>query len=253
MTTLPIAVQLYTLRDVMPRDVAGTLRAVARLGYRGVEFAGLHNTPVAELRAALDELGLSVCSAHVALDLLENDLDRTIATYRALGCPTLVMPSLPAPRRGDFAALGAALNRIGERVRAAGMRLAYHNHDYELRGLGAGKGDRAERTGLEVLMGTTDPALVSFELDCGWAARIGLDPLALMRRMAGRLALLHVKDVTAGGEWAEVGQGAVDYRPIVAAAAGLGVEWLIVEQDTSKRSPLESLGMSIKWLREHTA
>ena len=89
MANLPIAAQLYTLRDIMPQDVSGTLRAVAELGYNGVEFAGLHNTPPTELRAELDSLGLKVCSAHVALNLFENELDRTIETYQILGTRTL--------------------------------------------------------------------------------------------------------------------------------------------------------------------
>jgi sugar phosphate isomerase/epimerase len=245
MATLPIAAQLYTLRDVMPQDVVGTLRALAGLGYNGVEFAGLHRTPADKLRATLDELGQAVCRSHVPLDLHESDLDVAIATYHALGCPTLVVPWLPEARRGDFAALGATLNRIGGQVRDAGMRLVYHNHDFELRNQGG-------KTGLDILLETTDPALVGFELDCGWVAKSGGDPLALARKLSGRLPLLHVKDVTAAGDWAEVGQGAVDYRPIVAAAPGLGVEWLIVEQDTTQRPPLESLGMSIRWLRENT-
>jgi sugar phosphate isomerase/epimerase len=244
MASLPIAAQLYTLRDIMPGDVEGTLRAVAGLGYRGVEFAGLHGLPASELRALLDELGLAVTSAHVALDLLERDFDGAIDTYRALGCPILVVPWLPEARRGDYAALGAALNRIGEGARAAGMRLAYHNHDFELRGQGG-------QSGLEILLETTDPALVGFELDCGWVAKTGGDPLALMRKLDGRLPLLHIKDVAANGDWSEVGQGVVDYRPIVAAAPGHGVEWLIVEQDTTRRPPLESLEMSLRWLREH--
>ena len=83
--------------------------------------------------------------------------------------------------------------------------------------------------------------------------KAGRDPLAQMRQLSGRLPLIHVKDVDAAGDWAEVGYGAIDYRPIVAAAPGLGVEWLIVEQDTTHRPPLESIGMSIKWLRENTA
>ena len=244
MPTLPIAAQLYTLRDVMPNDVPGTLAALAQLGYEGVEFAGLYGRPGSELRALLDNLGLNVCSAHVALDLLEGDFDRTIASYRDLGCPLLVVPWIGEPLRGDYAALGARLNRIGQGVRAAGMRLAYHNHDFELR-------DAGGKTGLEILVETTDPA-VGFELDCGWVHKSGRDPLAQMRELAGRLPAIHVKDVAADGDWAEVGSGVIDYRPIVAAAPGLGVEWLIVEQDTTNRPPLESLGMSIRWLREQT-
>ena len=244
MTNLPIAAQLYTLRDIMPQDVSGTLRAVAELGYDGVEFAGLHNTPPTELRAELDSLGLKVCSAHIALNLFETDLERTIETYQILGCSLLVVPWIGENLRGDFAGLGATLNKIVEPVRAAGMRLAYHNHDFELR-------EQNGKTGLDILLETTDPA-VNFELDCGWVHKAGRDPLAQMRALAGRLPLIHVKDVAADGDWAEVGYGAIDYRPIVAAAPSLGVEWLIVEQDTTHRPPLESIGMSIKWLREHT-
>jgi sugar phosphate isomerase/epimerase len=245
MPTLPIAAQLYTVRDAMAKDVAGTLRAVAALGYDGVEFAGLYDTPAAELRALLDELGLRAHSAHIGLDLFEGDLDRTLETYAALGCQTLVVPWLAEGRRGDYAALGAALNRIAERVGAAGMRLAYHNHDFELRADGG-------RTGLDTLLEITDPALVGFELDCGWAAKIGQDPLELMRKLAPRLWLLHVKDVTAGGEWTEAGQGVVDYRSILAAAPDLGVEWLVVEHDNPRPPSIDTLAASLSWLRQNT-
>jgi sugar phosphate isomerase/epimerase len=245
MPTLPIAAQLYTLREVMPKDVPGTLRAVAELGYDGVEFAGLHNVPARELRATLDELGLKVCSAHVALNLLQGELERTIETYQTLGCSLLVVPWIGEQLRGDWAGLGAALNQLDEGVRAAGMRLAYHNHDFELR-------EQNGVTGLDILLETTAPS-VNFELDCGWVHKAGRDPLAQMRALSGRLPAIHVKDVAANGDWAEVGYGVIDYKPIVAAAPAAGVEWLIVEQDTTKRPPLESIGMSIKWLREHTA
>jgi sugar phosphate isomerase/epimerase len=244
MPNLPIAAQLYTVRDLMAKDVIGTLRAVAALGYDGVEFAGLYNTPVADLRALLDELGLRVCSSHVALKELEQNLDQAIANYQALGCPIITVPSLDASRRSDYARLGAQLSPIAERVRAAGMRLAYHNHDYELR-------DQDGATGLARLRDAVAPDLLGFELDCGWAHKIGQDPLALARSFAGRLPLLHIKDVDANGEWVEVGQGEVGYGPLIDAAPGLGVEWLIVEQDTCARPPLESLALSLAWLRQH--
>jgi len=102
MANLPIAVQLYTLRDIMPQDVSGTLRAVAELGYDGVEFAGLHNTPATKLRAELDSLGLKVCSAHIALNLFETELERTIETYQILGCSLLVVPWIGEHLRGEY-------------------------------------------------------------------------------------------------------------------------------------------------------
>ena len=102
MANLPIAAQLYTLRDIMPQDVLGTLRAVAELGYDGVEFAGLHNIPAKELRAELDKLGLKAFSAHIGLNLFETELEQTIETYQTLGCSVLVVPWIGENLRGDF-------------------------------------------------------------------------------------------------------------------------------------------------------
>src|SRR5690242_14775749 len=158
MANLPIAAQLYTLRDIMPKDVMGTLAAVAELGYDGVEFAGLHNVPARELRAQLDGLGLRVSSAHVPLNLFETELEKTIETYQTLGCPVMVVPWIGEQLRGDWAGLAATLNRLAGPVSAAGMRLAYHNHDFELR-------EQNGKTGLDTLLEQTDPA-VNFELDC---------------------------------------------------------------------------------------
>jgi sugar phosphate isomerase/epimerase len=244
MPKLPIAAQLYTVRDLMAKDVQGTLRAVAALGYDGVEFAGLYNTPVAELRALLDELGLKVCSSHVPLAELENNLDQAIANYRALGCGIIVVPWLDPSLRADYAGLAARLGPIAERVHAAGMRLAYHNHDFELR-------EEHGTTGLAQLRAAVPPELMGFELDCGWVHKAGQNPLALARELAGRLPLLHIKDVDANGNWIEVGSGVVGYGPVIDAAPSLGVEWLIVELDVCPRPPLESLGISLNWLREY--
>lgn len=246
MPNLPIAAELYTVRDLMAHDALGTIRAVAALGYDGVELAGLFDKPVPELRALFDDLGLRVCSAHVPLKDLEQDLDRTIATYKALGCPIMVIPAVDASRRSDYVTLGAQLKPIAERVREAGMRLAYHNHDHELR-------EQDGTTRLAQLRDTIGPELLSFELDCGWAHKVGLEPLPIAREFAGRLPLLHIKDVDANGDWAEVGQGVIDYGPLLGAAAELGAEWLIVEQDTCKNPPLESLAISLAWLRKHQA
>src|SRR5262245_2332348 len=178
MPNLPIAAQLYTVRDLMAKDVPGTIQAVAALGYDGVEFAGLYDTPVAELRALLDELGLQVCSSHVPLKELEQDLDQAITNYQALGCPIIVVPWIDTSQRSDYAELAAQIGQIARRVHAAGMRLAYHNHDFELR-------DQDGATGLARLRDAVAPDLLSFELDCGWAHKIGQEPLALAHSFTG--------------------------------------------------------------------
>lgn len=242
MTNLPIAAQLYTVRDQMAQDFTGTLRAVAGMGYDGVEFAGLYDQPASEVRALLDELGLRVSSSHVALNLLENALDETLETYKTIGCSIIVVPWV-APERRDFATLAGVLAPIADRVHAAGMRLAYHNHDFELAG-------DAGNTGLDALKNSTSAEQLLFELDCGWVYKAGKSVQAQIDALAGRLPLLHVKDVDAQGNWIEAGSGEVGYAPIVAAAPAAGVEWLITELDVCPRPPLDSLRISLDWLRQ---
>lgn len=242
MPELPIAAQLYTVRDQMAHDFEGTLRAVAGLGYDGVEFAGLYNRPAEVVRALLDELGLRVSSAHVPLNLLEQELDEMLATYRTLGCPIIVVPWLEVSRRNDYAALVPLLLSIAERVHAAGMRLAYHNHDFELAGpTGA--------TGLDTLKNATTAEQLQFELDCGWVYKAGQPVVEMIESLAGRLPLLHIKDVDGQGNWIEAGRGKVGYEQVVALAPAAGVEWLITELDVCPRPPLESLDLSLQWLR----
>jgi sugar phosphate isomerase/epimerase len=245
MTKNPIAVQMYTLRDLTATDMAGTLRAVAELGYRAVELASYGGLSAAELRVVLDDLGLQAVGAHVALDRLEHQLDDALADMRALGASYVVCPWLAPERRNadGYHALAQSLNQIGEIAQQQGLQLCYHNHDFELERFG-------DQSGFEILFGETDPALVKSELDLYWVAFAGNDPVDFIRRLAGRVPLAHLKDMAAGSRaFAEVGQGTLDFPSILAACDEAGVEWMIVEQDRSERSPLESIGMSLEYLR----
>jgi sugar phosphate isomerase/epimerase len=243
----PISLQLYTVREQVAADYPGTLRAVAEIGYRAVELVTLGSFTAPELRAELDRLGLQVSGMHVPLDRLENDLESALDEALALDSPYVICPWLPADRRcGAVAWRGVAdaLSRAGERCRSAGRRLCYHHHDFEFQPADGS-------TGFDILFASTEPALVKAELDVYWAAYAGRDPVALIRQLGERAPLIHLKDMT-GGEnrtFAEVGHGTLDFSAILAACDQAGAEWLIVEQDRCDRDPLESVRMSLEYLR----
>ena len=241
-----VALQLYTVRAETARDFLGTLGRVAEIGYRAVELAGFGGLPVAELRAALDRLGLRAMGAHVPLADFEARLPTVLAELSELGCGYAVVPWLPEERRDPARAheLAATLNRLGAACRDAGLGFAYHNHAFEFEPP-AGDGNR--RTLFELLATETDPALVAFELDAYWAAYAGHDPVELLRRHAGRVPLLHLKDMTPAPDKADapVGEGTLPWPQILAAASEAGVEWGIVEQD-HPRDPLGDSGRALR-------
>lgn len=246
MATNPIALQMYTLREDAQQDFIGTLRKVAALGYGAVELAGMGGMTAEQLRPALDELGLKVSGAHIALNRLEGELDAVIAEMKTLGGRYVICPFLPPDRRPDgagYRTLAQTLSEIGRTVQQHGLQMAYHNHDFELQ-----RFDGA--TGLEIMRDNSDPALLAFELDMYWVAYAGMDPLAVLKSFAGRVPLVHLKDMKAGNRvFAEVGSGTLDIPAIIATAEQAGAEWFIVEQDRCERPALESVKMSIEYLR----
>lgn len=247
MASTPVALQLYTVRDEAARDFVGTLEQVADIGYAGVELAGYGPLSPTELRAKLDTLGMTVAGSHIAFTRLQNELPAVIAECRTLGCPTVVCPVLPHERRteGGFRDLAAALNRIGALVQAEGLALCYHNHAFEFETTIDGL------TTYDWLAVHTDPALVQLELDAFWAQKAGHDPAALLAQYAGRVPLVHLKDMTADAEqtFAPVGAGSVDFAPIFAAAERGGIQWYIVEQDKAEGSAIAAARTSWENLR----
>jgi sugar phosphate isomerase/epimerase len=247
MATRPIAVQMYTLRDAVQSDIVGTLRAVAELGYGAVELHTLGGLSAADLRTELDTLGLKVAGMHIALDRLEQQLEAEIDALKTLGGEYVVCPFLMPDRRSSadaYRSLADSFNHIGRTCQEHGLRFAYHNHAFEFERFG-------DQTGFDILFGETDPSLVLSELDVYWVAYAGEDPIATLRKYAGRVPLVHLKDMTPGPDrtFAEVGHGTLDFPAILAAADEAGAEWLIVEQDVCQRPPLESVGMSLSYLR----
>jgi sugar phosphate isomerase/epimerase len=260
--SLPIGLQLYSVRQMLPNDFAGTLKQLATIGYRQVEAAGFFGHSASEVRQMMADAGIKCVSAHYSLvDLLKTG-DATIEYAKALGLEYVVCsaPSAPDPERlakypgGTWQGVLHALtlddwkwnadqfNQMGRRMKAAGIRFGYHNHTGEFRNLDG-------TNGFQVLLRDTDPAYVTFELDCGWAIASGQDPITLLRQNPTRFSLLHVKDLKpASADTApdkristELGRGIVDYRPIFAAAISANIHHAFIEQEDFDIPVLDAL------------
>ena len=239
-----IALQLYTLRLLAAEDLAGTLRSVSAAGYRAVELAGLPETAPAELRRMLDDNGLQPIASHEGIERLRADAGAVAGRLAELGCPRVIVPWMPEADRATSAAVRAFAAEIGEyarRMAEDGIRLGYHNHDFEF---GAVEGT----TIWDILLGTLPPA-VELELDVYWASVGGRDPEAEIGAIADRVRLLHMKDRTAGPTPRDspVGEGTLSMPAIIEAADAASVEWFIVEQD-EPAEPLANIATSLRYL-----
>ncbi|MEX0691860.1 MAG: sugar phosphate isomerase/epimerase [Gemmatimonadales bacterium] len=222
----PIGLQLYTARTLMARDMEGTLAAVARIGYREVEFAGYFNRTPEQVRALLTGVGLSAPAAHVDFASLERGWDETLETAQAVGHRYVVVPWIPQDRRtlDGYRRVAQLFEQRGADARAAGLVFAYHNHDFEF-------ADVSGTTGYDILCEETSAANVRMEMDLFWTVKGGRDPHAYFARYPGRFPLVHVKDMDADGRMVDPGQGQMDFAAIVAARETAGIRHWFVEHD----------------------
>ena len=254
-----VGLQLYSLRDYLGQNVKGVLAKVAKAGYQQVEtygyspekhFWGLKPT---EFKAVLAANGLTTPSGHYDLgDYLRTGnealLASAIAAAQACGQHYLLVPYLDEQLRAtpaDFRALATKLNKAGARCRAAGLRLGYHNHDFEFKPLGG-------TTLYEVLLRETDPALVAFELDIYWVVRAGQDPVQLLQAHPGRFPLWHIKDMDKANHDlnTEVGSGAINYRRLMAYARTAALRYPIMEQENFGLDAYQSIAQSAAYMRK---
>lgn len=244
MAQIPVALQLYTVRDELEKDFTGTLRKVAEMGYANVELAGFGGMSAIDLKATLDEFGLKAIGSHVGLNLLEGDgLGKTIEDHKLIGVPYIVVPWLAPERRGDKASylqLAETLNEIGETVKQGGQQLCYHNHNFEFDQVFDGK------PALEILFDETDPDLVKAELDTYWVLFAGTDPVEFLGKYPGRFPLIHIKDMDKDDRsFAPIGTGTLPLDRIVQAAPAAGAKYLVVEQDRCKGPSLDAIRTSL--------
>lgn len=247
MGKIPVGLQLYTLRDETKDDFLGTLRKVAAMGYQAVEFAGYGGIAANEMKKELDDLGLKAVSSHVGLQLLDNELEQQIEYSLTIGAKYIVCPWLQVEQLRDeasFTGLMAKFRQIGEACRAKGLQFGYHNHAFEFETVG---GEYL----LDNMYNAVSADLMVAELDLFWVKKGGLSPRDYLLKYKGRAPLIHVKDMTGdeAATFAEVGYGIIDYNSVFEVAGDAGVECYIVEQDKCQRPPLESVQMSIDYLK----
>ena len=243
-------IQLYTVGADLKKDAPGTLAALAKIGYRYVETAGIAPLSGKEFRSALDGAGLKCPSAHLRFG--NDDPGPLFEEANALGAHYAVSSVLVAKPMGtsmgdaikslsqltadDFKKTAELANSLGEKAKAAGLQFAYHNHNFEFRKVDG------DTTGYELLQKGTDPALVKFEADCGWMSAAGMDPVELFKRYPDRFRMIHAKDFMKGPattdltgpvrpKGTELGRGFVDYKRIFAAAKEAGIEYYFSEQE----------------------
>ena len=268
---LPVGLQLYSVRGDMEQDFKGTLQKVKDLGFDGVEFAGLFNNSPEQVNAWCKEIGLNPISAHVPLADMLADVDKVIADYKAVGCQYIVVPYVTEERRpgGElFMQMIDEIRAIGEKCKAAGLVLLYHNHDFEFKKVENGQ------FGLDFLYSSVAADLLQTELDQCWVKYSGQDPVAYLEKYSGRAPVVHLKDFHVEGkqegdpyaliglnEGEEKKQSAFEFRPlghgvqdipaIIAASKAAGSKWLIVEQDQPSmgKTPMECVAMSMEYLK----
>lgn len=239
-----LGLQLYTVRDAAKADLAGTLSALAAIGYREVEFAGLYGHPAAAVRDMLDRAGLRAPAGHVSLEDFEQRFEQVTADAKTLGHRYVIVPWLDQKWRtaDGYAAVAAAFNRLGKSLDDQELRLGYHNHQFDFAVEPGGI------TGFDRLVQYTDKHLVTFELDLFWARDGGADSMGLFQRYQDRFRLVHIKDRAADGSQTTVGQGTMDWPTLLATAKHAGVRHWFIEQDDAK-DPMGFAKESLAYMR----
>ena len=254
-----IGLQLYTVRTVLPQKPAETLNAIRAIGYQEIEAT---YADFDKIWPMVQASGLKAVSMHVDNTLMgkgADEMSRVVDQLKGWGFQYAVHPYVPQNERGGpdvIKALAGKLNMFGEKCQAAGIQAAYHNHAFE----SATSGDK---TLFQVLIDNTDQKLVGFEIDVFWISVAGNDPVEFIKKLSGRVPLLHCKDKAQGTEqrfnesvpktaFKEVGNGVLDWPAILRAAAAAGVQHYFVEQDQTPGDPLESARQSYNYLSKLT-
>ncbi len=249
---MQLSIQLYSLRAI--GDLDAQLALCKKVGYSHVESVATHGLAPSDFAAKLSAHGLALSSMHASLALLENEAERSklIEACRATGCPLIVMPWLPMGERAAtgaaWQAMGTRLARLGESVNAAGLRMAYHNHDWEFLSFDG-------QTALESIFGAAPKELLGWEADLGWVRRAGQVPMEWVERFGDRLVSVHAKDIAVSGQgtdedgWCALGEGIVGWATLLPALRSR-CQLFVLEHDMPKDHEA-MLRTSLACMRRH--
>jgi sugar phosphate isomerase/epimerase len=251
---IPVGLELYSVRDQLKEDLMGTVRAVAKMGYQGVEFYSPYFdwTPAyaKDVRKLLDDLGIRCFSTHNdAKSFSPEHLAHAIELNQTIGSKYIVMahPGREPKDLDDWKAVAEKLNQGAEKMKSAGLRAGYHNHDAEWKKIDG-------KMPMEVLAGNTSKD-VALQLDLGTCVEMGVDPVAWINKNPGRIKSLHCKDWSPDkGYKVLVGEGVVPWPKVIEAAEKTGgVEYYLIEQEGSDKPPLETVDQCLSTFRKIAA
>jgi sugar phosphate isomerase/epimerase len=254
-----LGLQLYSLREQLPKDVRGTIAKVAQAGYSEVETYGYSlehkfwGLSPKEFKDLLTEHKLTAPSGHYGMDTFlgggsQDELKSYIEAANIVGGEYIAIPYLGDSLRktaDDWKKLADKMNEAAATCKASGLKLAYHNHNFEFDKVG-------DVTGYDLLLQGTDPKSVQFELDLYWVVRSGKDPIKLFTDHPGRFPMWHVKDMDKKDNTinTEIGTGAIDFKSIYKDAKLAGLEHLIVEQENFSLDPYVSIKQSADYIKK---
>ena len=239
---IPVGVQLYSVRDQCAKDMPGTLAAIAKIGYKGVEFAGYHGRSAKELRIMLDDLGLIACGTHTPYEsVLADKLAQTIEFNRTIGNKFLIVPWMEGKTRQAWLDKAKLFNELADNVKAEGMWVGYHAHAHDFEKL---EGEAA----WDLFFGNTKPEVI-MQLDTSNCREGGADPVAVLKKYPGRAKTIHIK-ANGGGPEAVFGEDKVDWKAVFEFCESKGgTQWYVVEHESSK-DPIDAVRRGFQALRK---
>ncbi|MDR0397094.1 MAG: sugar phosphate isomerase/epimerase [Oscillospiraceae bacterium] len=234
-----LGLQMYSVRDITKDDLAGALAKVKAIGYDNVEFAGFFGHCAEKVKAMLDETGLAVSGSHTGWDeLTEGKIGQTIAFHKAIGNKRIIVPYADVQTESKISRVVDVLNAAQPKLAEAGIALGYHNHAHEF------KPNDDGQIPFDELKNRTN---IFFELDTFWVFAAGRDPLAMMRDMASRVPVVHIKDGEPDGEGKPLGLGAAPVSAVWKLAREMGIE-LVVESETLKPNGLAEADICYRFI-----
>ena len=247
MANIPVALQLYSVREDCAKDLVSTLKAVAEMGYEGVEFAGYHERGAEELKRTLDDLGLKVAGTHIGINtLLGDELQKTVEFNSILRNRFLIVPGFPEEHRDSKAAwlkTAQIMNEVSEKVKPYGMRIGYHNHLIEFQPM---EGEIP----WDIFFGVTNEDVV-MQLDTGNAMHGGADPVQILKRYPNRATTVHLKEFSSTNDKVLLGEGDVNWSEVFELCETTsGTEWYIIEQEGYAYTPIECVRHCLENLRK---
>ena len=244
-----IGIQLYTVRSEMMKDAVGTLKQLAKIGYKQLESArsdkgNYYGLKPKEIKKITNDLGMTVRSGHVHMDA---DWKKSIEEAVEVGQQYIIVSSMPSEGQtvANYEKTADAFSKAGEECKLAGLNFGYHNHESEFEKEG-------DRVLYDVLLDKTDPSVVSMEMDLGWVIAAGRDPLTYFEKYPGRFPLWHLKDMNiAKKESTEFGKGDVDIAKMLANAEKAGMKYFFMEQEEYTNNAIESCKQNFEFLKKY--